>query len=164
MCFSLYFAHRVCSLHNSCFKIFSVNFLSLKVIESQYKILAFFWEFFQGDLLLCKFLLFCYCFRTKFQGGAKVFTASGGRPLPLWKKARVWKDQTRVILPVESPSDNPMSLCWSSDSESVHTLYRSPCLAFENILEITSLGDKTCAKSAQFDIIESLTISSTSTS
>ena len=68
------------NLHNSCFKNFSVNFLSLKVIDSQYK---------------------------------------------------VWKDQTRVILPVESSSDNPMSLCWSSHSESVLTVYQSPCLAFE---------------------------------
>ena len=40
---------------------------------------------FQGgqNLLLCKFLLLCFCFRTKFQGGAKVFR--GGAPL--WKKA-----------------------------------------------------------------------------
>ena len=43
--------------------------------------------------LLCKFLLLCYCFRTKFQGGAKVFreaNCSGGRPRPppLWKKAK----------------------------------------------------------------------------
>ena len=44
-----------------------------------------------GNLLLSKFLLLCYCFRTKFQEGAKVSrgqTASGERPLsPLWKKA-----------------------------------------------------------------------------
>ena len=35
-------------------------------------------NFFRGgqNLLLCKFLLLCYCFRTKFQGGAKV---SGGK-------------------------------------------------------------------------------------
>ena len=38
--------------------------------------LAFFWEFFRGggqSLLLCKFLLLCYCCQTKFLGGAKVF-------------------------------------------------------------------------------------------
>ena len=39
-----------------------------------------------GNLLLCKSQLLFYCFRTKFQGGAKVFggggTASGGAPLP----------------------------------------------------------------------------------
>ena len=31
--------------------------------------------FFRGkqNLLLCKFLLLCYCFRTKFQRGAKIF-------------------------------------------------------------------------------------------
>ena len=82
------------SLHNSCFKNFSVNFLSLKLIESQHK---------------------------------------------------VCKDQTRVILPVESSSDNPLSLCWSSHSESVHTIYQSPSLAFENKLEITFLGAEVCA-------------------
>ena len=52
------------------------------------------------NLLLCKFLLLFCCFRTKFQGGAKVFMganclrgASSCPPLPplapLWKKARV---------------------------------------------------------------------------
>ena len=65
------------SLHNSCFKNFPVNFLSLKVIESQYK---------------------------------------------------VWKDQTGVILPVKSSSDNPIIFCWFSHSESVHTIYQSPVL------------------------------------
>ena len=30
-------------------------------------------NFFGGNPLLCKFLLLYYCFRTKFQGGAKVF-------------------------------------------------------------------------------------------
>ena len=50
--------------------------------------LAFFQKFFQGgqNLLLCKFLLLCYCFRTKFQGGVKVFRGGklpqGGAPLP----------------------------------------------------------------------------------
>ena len=36
------------------------------------------WNFLQGggqNLLLCKFILLCYCFRTKFQGGKKF---SGG--------------------------------------------------------------------------------------
>ena len=48
-------------------------------------VLAFFWEVFSGgggggqNLLLSKFLLLCYCFRTKFQGRAKV---SRGRPIP----------------------------------------------------------------------------------
>ena len=41
----------------------------------------------RGNPFLCKFLLLFYCFRTKFQGGAKVYggggqTASGWRPLP----------------------------------------------------------------------------------
>ena len=44
------------------------------------------------NLLLCKFLLLYYCFRTKFQGGAKVFRGAnclkGGTPCPLWEKAR----------------------------------------------------------------------------
>ena len=52
--------------------------------------LAFSLEFFSvggANLLLCKFLLLFYCFRTKFQGGANVSKgrgqiASGGRPLP----------------------------------------------------------------------------------
>ena len=39
------------------------------------------------NLLLCKFILLCYCFWTKFQGGAKVFR--GAPPAPLWKKARL---------------------------------------------------------------------------
>ena len=42
------------------------------------------------NLLLCKFLLFYYCFRTKFQGGAKSPRGElpqGGSPAPLWKKA-----------------------------------------------------------------------------
>ena len=51
--------------------------------------LAFFQEFFQRgqNLLLCKFLLLCYCFWTKFQEGevSRGHTASGGAPL--WKKA-----------------------------------------------------------------------------
>ena len=51
--------------------------------------LAFSQEFFSGggNLLLCKFLLLFYCFRTTFQGGAKVFkgeqTASGGGRPPV---------------------------------------------------------------------------------
>ena len=46
----------------------------------------------EQNLLLCKFLLLCYCFRTKFQGGRKVFrgqTASGGRPLPPVEESQV---------------------------------------------------------------------------
>ena len=45
-------------------------------------------NFFQGgqNLLLCKFLLLFYCFRTKFQGEAKVFKGGklpqGGAPSP----------------------------------------------------------------------------------
>ena len=44
-------------------------------------------NFFQGgqNLLLCKFRLLCYCFRTKFKGGAKFSggqTSSGGAPPP----------------------------------------------------------------------------------
>ena len=45
-------------------------------------------NFFQGvqNLLLCKFLLLCYCFRTKFQGGAKVSRGAnclrGASPYP----------------------------------------------------------------------------------
>ena len=44
--------------------------------------------FFRGggqNLLLCKFLFLCYCFRTKFQGGAKVFREANclrGPPCP----------------------------------------------------------------------------------
>ena len=51
-------------------------------------ILAFSYEFFSGgqNLLLCKFLLLFYCFRAKFQGGAKVFKGGklpqGGAPCP----------------------------------------------------------------------------------
>ena len=45
-------------------------------------------NFFQRrkNLWLCKFLLLCYCFRTKFQGGVKVFRGAnclrGGAPCP----------------------------------------------------------------------------------
>ena len=55
--------------------------------------LASFWKFFSGggqNLLLCKFLLLCYCFRTKFQRGlkfSKVF------PAP-WKKASKFGNST----------------------------------------------------------------------
>ena len=46
-------------------------------------------NFFRGqNLLLCKFLLLFYCFRTKFQGGAKVFKGVP-LPTPLWEKARL---------------------------------------------------------------------------
>ena len=65
-------------------------FVCLKGCFPQVKVKSRNWlssrNFFQGgqNLLLCKFLLLFYCFRTKFQGGAKVFrggqTASGGRP------------------------------------------------------------------------------------
>ena len=46
------------------------------------------------NLLVCKFLLLCYCFRTKFQGGANVFRGANrlrGRPHPLWNKASIWE-------------------------------------------------------------------------
>ena len=52
-------------------------------------------NFFQGgqSLLLRKFLLLCYCFRTKFQGGAKVFRGAnclrGGAPLPPVEESQV---------------------------------------------------------------------------
>ena len=88
-------------LHNSCFKNFSVNFLSLRVIESHYK---------------------------------------------------VWKDQTRVILPVESSSENPISFRWSSHSESVHTIYQRPVLHSRTYLKSLLLEMKHAPKSAQFDI------------
>ena len=41
--------------------------------------------FFRGgrNLLLCKFLLLFYCFRTKFQGGAKVFRGAPPAPSPV---------------------------------------------------------------------------------
>ena len=70
-------------------------------------------NFFRGgqNLLLCKFLLLCHCFRTKFQGGTKVFRGAncfmGGGSCPLWKKAReappatsppIEDDDTRLIL------------------------------------------------------------------
>ena len=49
--------------------------------------LAFFQEFFHGgqNLLLWKFLLLCYCFRTKLHGGVKVFRGElpqGAAPAP----------------------------------------------------------------------------------
>ena len=54
-------------------------------------------NFFRGgqNLLLCKFLLLFYCFRTKFQGGAKVFRGANclrGHPPcpPMWKKASLF--------------------------------------------------------------------------
>ena len=47
------------------------------------ELLAFFWEFFRGG---GQNLLLCYCFRTKFQGGAKVFRGAnclmGAPPCP----------------------------------------------------------------------------------
>ena len=51
-------------------------------------------NFFQGgNLLLCKFLLLFYCFRTKFQRGAKVFKGANclreHPPAPLWEKASI---------------------------------------------------------------------------
>ena len=64
-------------------------------------------NFFQGEgqnLLLCKFLLLFYCFRTKFQGGAKVFKGGGGKlsqggaPLPLWEKASMLSHFLRILL------------------------------------------------------------------
>ena len=61
-------------------------------------------NFFRG-LLSCKFLLLFYCFRTKFQGGAKVFKGGklpqGGRPLPppLWEKASLSYKERSIILP-----------------------------------------------------------------
>ena len=65
--------------------------------------------FFGGgqNLLLCKFLLLCYWFWTKFQGGAKVFRGANclrGCPLPPpppWKKASERFFSFNVILPRE---------------------------------------------------------------
>ena len=48
------------------------------------------------NLLLCKFLLLCYCFRTKFQGGAKVFRGANclrGRPLPPVEESQIFPEQ-----------------------------------------------------------------------
>ena len=63
--------------------LFSPNFVTFKTLFTGFLLGIFFWGGGQ-NLLLCKFLLLFYCFRTKFQGGAKVFkggkTASGGRP------------------------------------------------------------------------------------
>ena len=54
------------------------------------------------NLLLCKFLLLFYCFRTKFQGGAKVFVGGGKLPQgapsapPRWKKASIFTRSTQT--------------------------------------------------------------------
>ena len=63
------------------------------------------------NLLLCKLLSLFYCFRTKFQGGAKVSkggqTVSGGRPCPpVGESQQRWSKQasTMLILSVQQIS------------------------------------------------------------
>ena len=67
--------------------------------------------FFRGgqNLLLCKFLLLCYCFQTKFQGVAKVFRGANslrGAPAPLWKKARIFDWMLFLELTFKDNSDH----------------------------------------------------------
>ena len=67
-------------------------------------LLAFFWEFFRGgqNLLLCKFLLLCYCFRTKFQGGAKIFRGAnclrGAPPAPPVEESQLWNVDSTIAV------------------------------------------------------------------
>ena len=66
--------------HGSCDSSLTGKTLSVSLIFTHR--LAFFQEFFSGEggqnLLLCKFLLLCYCCRAKFQEGAKVSRGGGG--------------------------------------------------------------------------------------
>ena len=69
------------------------NFEALNIRPFSGFLLGIFFGGGRQNLLLCKFLLLCYCFRTKFQGGAKVSggqPVSGDAPCPLWKKASFW--------------------------------------------------------------------------
>ena len=79
-----------------------------------YQLLAFSLEFLSRggqNLLLCKFLLLFYCFRTKFQGGAKVFKGGklpqGGAPCPPWEKARAQRSISLIYKNVSSVQGAP---------------------------------------------------------